>query len=83
VASSFALLGLLMAACSVWCWPECWSLGRVLVGATNIQTLCAGKDLKESWPNVGVLVCWSFQMSVFVKKGVRKKKKPKRTNIPT
>jgi len=54
----------------------------MLVGAANIQILSSAKDLKEFWPNVGLLVCWSFHASVFVKKGV-KKKKPKRTNIPT
>jgi hypothetical protein len=48
---------------------ECWSLGRMLAGGTNIQILSSAKDLKEFWPNVGLLVCWSFPVSVFVKKG--------------
>jgi len=54
----------------------------MLAGAANIQILSSAKDFKEFWPNVGLLVCWSFRASVFVKKGVRKKK-PKKTNIPT
>jgi hypothetical protein len=49
----------------------------MLAGAANIQILSSAKDLKEFWPNVGMLVCWSFPVSVFVKKGVRKKRSPK------
>ena len=71
--------GLLMAG---GCWqesgrPECWSLGRMLAGAANVQILSSAKDFKEFWPNVGMLVCWSFRVFVFVKKGVRKKESPK------
>ena len=74
--------GGVMAAGGVLCgggmrWSECWSLGRMLAGGTNIQILSSAKDLKEFWPNVGLLACWLSPVSVFVKGGARKKEKPK------
>ena len=79
LAGSWLLVGLFV----VGGWPleaECWSSGRMLAGAANIQILSSAKDLKEFWPNVGLLVVPRVR---FREKRGKKKNKPKKTNIPT